>query len=272
MFSSSSILTAVILLVADLWSSMVTTSDQVSTSSGILSGILNGSVNVFLGIPYSKPPVGDLRWKTALPIDGSRTEINATQFGAACGQLGASLGIFLEAGISTLVTELSEDCLFLNIWAPRGAYQLPVIVFVHGGGYMSRTSNQTMYYGQHIALTGRAIFITLNYRLNILGFPSSVPVEGIDQNVGITDVRLALEWVAKNIAHFSGDPSRMIITGESSGAHMTEVLLFAYKNNPIVSGQIASFIRAGGNFNVHRHSFPPDANISRGPAKVGSVR
>jgi carboxylesterase type B len=175
-----------------------------------------------------------------LPINASGTDVNATQFGAACGQLSASLGVFLKAGISTLPTKQSEDCLFLNIWAPHGGKQLPVIVFIHGGGYLSGSSNETMYYGEHIVSTGRAVYITLNYRLNILGFPSTTPIDGIDQNVGITDIRLALEWLVENIGQFGGDPSRMIITGESAGAHASHVLLFAYEKNPIVSGQIAA--------------------------------
>jgi carboxylesterase type B len=240
MFSTSQILTTVTLLITGPWAYTVIASPRVFTTSGILNGVSNGSVSVFLGVPYSQPPVGNLRWRTALPINASGTEVNATQFGAACGQLSASLGVFLEAGIATLPTKQSEECLFLNIWAPQGGSQLPVIIFVHGGGYLSDSSNDTMYYGQPIASTGRAIFVSLNYRLNIMGFPSTTPVDGIDQNVGITDVRLALEWLVKNVAQFGGDPSRMIITGESSGAHMTEVLLFAYENHPIVSGQIAS--------------------------------
>jgi len=213
---------------------------QISTTSGILNGFSNSSVNVFLGVPYSQPAIGNLRWKTALPANASGTEVDATKFGAACLQLSSPLDVFLEAGISTMPTKQSEDCLFLNIWAPQNGFQLPVIVFIHGGGYLSGSSNETMYSGQHIASTGRAVFINLNYRLNIMGFPSTTPINGIDQNVGITDVRLALEWLAKNVAQFGGDPSRMIITGESSGAHMTEVLLFAYEKNPMVIGQIGA--------------------------------
>jgi carboxylesterase type B len=97
-----------------------------------------------------------------------------------------------------------------------------------------------MYRGEPIASTGRAIFVTLNYRLNIWGFPSTFPIDGIDQNIGITDVRLALEWIVENIANFGGDPSQMTIAGESSGAHLAELLLFAYDKNPIVIGQIGA--------------------------------
>jgi carboxylesterase type B len=239
--SPSTILSyTIVLFIAIHWSSTVVASPRVSTTSGILNGALNGSVNVFLGVPYSQPPVGHLRWKAALPVNRSGTEVDATQFGAACGQFYVSLGVFLEAGISTLPTKQSEDCLFLNLWAPKGGRKLPVIVFLHGGGYLSGSSNETMYRGEPIASTGRAIFVTLNYRLNIWGFPSTVPIDGIDQNIGITDVRLALEWIAENIANFGGDPSQMTIAGESSGAHLAELLLFAYDKNPIVTGQIAA--------------------------------
>lgn len=223
-----------------LWVSATSAYPRVSTTSGILNGVSNGSVNVFLGVPYSQPPIGNLRWRTALPINASGTEVNATKFGPACGQLSASLGVFLRAGISTLPTKESEDCLFLNIWAPKHGTQLPVIIFLHGGGYLSGSSNETMYSGEYLASTGRAIFVSLNYRLNIFGFPSTTPIDGIDQNTGITDARLALHWLVKNIAQFGGDPSRMIITGESSGAHMADTLLFAYETDPIVYGEIIS--------------------------------
>lgn len=242
MLFSFQILCIMIILISGPWTSMAIPSPQprISTTSGILNGFSNGSVNVFLGVPYSQPPVGNLRWRTALPANAPGIEIDATQFGAACLQFSAPLDVFLEAGISTMPTKQSEDCLFLNIWAPQSGRQLPVIVFIHGGGYLSDSSNDTMYSGQHIASTGRAIFVNLNYRLNIMGFPSTTAIDSINQNVGITDVRLALEWLAKNVAQFGGDPSHMIITGESSGAHMTEVLLFAYEKNPIIIGQIGA--------------------------------
>ena len=111
-----SLTASVIFLITGPWVSAVVASPRprVITTSGILNGISNGSVDVFLGVRYSEPPVGDLRWRTALPVDASGIEVNATQFGAACGQYETTLDIFLKAGISTLPTKQSEDCLFLK--------------------------------------------------------------------------------------------------------------------------------------------------------------
>jgi hypothetical protein len=96
-----------------------------------------------------------------------------------------------------------------------------------------------MYHGDHVAETGRAIFVSINYRLNIWGFPSSTPVDGLDQNIGIADVRLAIEWVATNIAQFGGDPAQIIFSGQSAGAGIGEELLYAFEKDPIFVGQIA---------------------------------
>ena len=215
---------------------------RVSTTSGVLSGSSTDNISTFLGVPYAQPPIGDLRWKTALPINSSRTAFDATQFGAGCGQLvvpGNPSSVYSTANIETLPTNQSEDCLSLNIWAPKNAKRLPVIIFVHGGGYQSGVSSTTMYHGDHVAETGRAIFVSINYRLNIWGFPSSTPVDGLDQNIGITDVRLAIEWVATNIAQFGGDPAQIIFSGQSAGATIGEQLLYAFDKDPIFVGQIA---------------------------------
>ena len=227
-------LNAILLAAASL---ATVTSSRVSTTSGILNGFTEKNVDVFLGVPYGRPPVGELRWRHALPVDASGTEVNATKFGPGCGQL---LMGGVPSSIADLPAEESEDCLSLNIWAPNGGKHLPVIVFVAGGGYQVGTSSSPIYDGHHIAMTGRAIFVTLNYRLNIWGFPSTTPTDGIDQNVGITDARLAVEWVAKNIGKFGGDPSRIIFSGQSAGAHLVNAHMYAYEKNPIATGQISA--------------------------------
>jgi carboxylesterase type B len=169
-------------------------------------------------------------------VNVSGTEVNTTKFGPGCGQL-VIPGIPWSSPLLPSVE--SEDCLSLNIWAPRDGNHLPILVFAPGGGYQLGTSSSPSYDGHHIAKTGRAIFVSLNYRLNIFGFPSTTPIPSeIDQNVGITDSRLAVEWIAKNIAQFGGDPSRIIITGQSAGAHLINTHVYAYENNPIAAGQI----------------------------------
>jgi carboxylesterase type B len=169
------------------------------------------------------------------------TEVNATKFGPGCGQL-VTLGLPIPwSSPPFLPSSESEDCLSLNIWAPRDGKHLPILVFAPGGGYLIGTSSSPIYDGHHIAKTGRAIFVSLYYRLDIWGFPSTTPIPGeIDQNVGITDSRLAVEWVAKNIAQLGGDPSRIIIAGHSAGAHLFNTHVYAYEKNPIAAGQIAA--------------------------------
>lgn len=222
---------------------LASASIRVSTTSGILNGFLtHKNVSTFLGVPYGQPPVGDLRWRTALPVNASGIEVNATQFGPGCGQLLVPGwgSVYADANITPLPLTQSEDCLSLNIWVPRGAKKLPVIMFVYGGGYQSGSSNIPMYAGHHIASTGRAIFVTLNYRMNIWGFPSTTPVGGIDQNPGNTDVRLAIEWVAQNIAQFGGNPAQITIAGQSSGAALVEAQMYVFEKDPIVVGQIVA--------------------------------
>jgi carboxylesterase type B len=231
---------ATFLLALSSASSVSSRVPRVSTTSGILSGSSTDNVNTFLGVPYAQPPIGDLRWKTALPINSSRTAFDATRFGAGCGQLliPGYASVFSTANITLLPTNQSEDCLSLNIWAPKNAKRLPVIIFVHGGGYQYGVSSTAMYHGDHVAETGRAIFVSINYRLNIWGFPSSTPVDGFEQNIGITDVRLAIEWVATNIAQFGGDPAQIIFSGQSAGAGIGEQLLYAFEKDSIFVGQI----------------------------------
>lgn len=213
------------------------TPSGISTTSGILHGLSNNNFTAFLGIPYAQPPVGNLRWRTALPIDSSGIEVSATRFGPACGQLavpGSAATAFSK--IVPLPSNQSEDCLFLNVWVPRTGRNLPVIVFVHGGGF--QTGSAEPYDGSHISSTGRAIFVSMNYRLNIWGFPATNPVDGVDQNIAISDARLAILWVAQNIKQFGGDPTRIILTGHSAGAALVDAHMYAYKENPVAIGHI----------------------------------
>jgi carboxylesterase type B len=241
MFFSRRILTIAISFFADghLISGARTPSGPgISTTSGNLHGLSTGNITTFLGIRYAQPPVGNLRWRTALPSNTSEIiEVNATRFGSACGQLavpGSAASAFGK--IVPIPSNESEDCLFLNIWAPRNGQKLPVIVFIHGGGF--QTGSAEAYGGDHIASTGRAIFVSINYRLNIWGFPSTIPVDGVDQNIAISDARLAIKWVAQNIRQFGGDPARIILTGHSAGAALVDAYVYAYDKKPIVVGHI----------------------------------
>jgi para-nitrobenzyl esterase len=135
---------------------------RLPTTSGILHGFTSNDINTFLGVPYAQPPVGDLRWKSALPISKPGTPFDATQFGAGCGQLlvPGYGSVYAAHNITPLPTNQSEDCLSLNIWAPQTSKKLPVIIFVYGGAYQTGVSSTPMYHGDHFAETGRAIFVS----------------------------------------------------------------------------------------------------------------
>jgi para-nitrobenzyl esterase len=162
----------------------------------------------YRGIPYALPPVADLRWAPPQPYPRWRHLRPATSFGAICPQDGVATGD-------------SEDCLFLNIWTPRAAVErderLPVMVFIHGGYFVYGAGSLPLYDGSYLAASGNVVVVTLNYRLGSLGF-LAVPELGLTGNYGILDQRLALRWVAKNIAAFGGDPRKVTIFGESAGA------------------------------------------------------
>ncbi|MFZ4614807.1 MAG: carboxylesterase/lipase family protein [Rectinemataceae bacterium] len=169
---------------------------------------------VWKGVPYARPPVGELRWKAPrppLPWDGVRV---ADSFGNQALQSVPFIG---PMG--------SEDCLYLNIWRPQSAeVTLPVYVFVHGGGNSIGTSSYADYHGQVVASAGNMVYVSINYRLGVFGwFHSPQLAEGespedASGNYGTLDIIQALKWVRQNIAAFGGDPERVTLAGESAGA------------------------------------------------------
>jgi para-nitrobenzyl esterase len=187
-----------------------------------IQGSIAGSSRQFLGIPYAKPPVGDLRWKAPQPPDPWTGVRDATQFGKRCAQLKSDT---LQNAPSN-----DEDCLYLNVWtpspAPKGA--LPVMVWIHGGGNVNGSTNEPVpflnsglfYSGEFLAENHGVVVVSLNYRLGLFGFfehPDLV-AEGSSGNQGLLDQRLALTWVHDNIASFGGDPGNVTIFGESAGS------------------------------------------------------
>jgi carboxylesterase type B len=179
------------------------------------------SLYSYSGIPYALPPVADLRWAPPKPYPRWRQLRHATSFGAVCPQDG--------------VDNDSEDCLFLNIWAPRAAVErrhqrLPVMVFIHGGYFVFGAGSDPLFDGSYLAASGNVVVVTLNYRLGSLGF-LAVSELGLTGNFGIRDQRMALRWVAENIAAFGGDPRKVTIFGESAGAMSVGLHLFSIPAN-----------------------------------------
>jgi para-nitrobenzyl esterase len=196
----------------------------VQTESGAVRGA-NGTVagvRAFKGIPFAAPPVGDLRWRAPQPAAAWKGTLDATHFGAICPQLLHHPGSisYFDAGPQTL----SEDCLTLNVWtAARGASdKLPVMVWIHGGGFDHGSSMEKYYWSDDLAHKG-AVVVTFNYRVGALGFLAHPELSAESDhhtsgNYGLLDQIAALEWVRRNIAAFGGDPNNVTIFGQSAGA------------------------------------------------------
>jgi para-nitrobenzyl esterase len=182
-------------------------------------------VATYKGIPYAKPPVGDLRWRAPVPASGWTGVRDASAYGAACIQPPSSpTGLYYGGMAAT-----SEDCLTLNVWAPVGARKLPVMVWIHGGALVGGSSSEPLYDGVKLARQG-IVLVSINYRLGLLGFLahpalSAESPQHLSGNYGLLDQIAALHWVRDNIAAFGGDPAKVTIAGESAGGLSVIALL-----------------------------------------------
>jgi len=193
----------------------------VNTQFGQVQGSLNGTVNQFLGIPFAKPPVDSLRWKAPLNPDPWTGILVTNNFAPECPQKKFNQGSTADTIIG------NEDCLYLNIWSPQLSGSLPVMVFIHGGGNQQGSAGEVnggtqMYFGKNMSERGNVIVVTIQYRLGPLGFlvhPGLEPENpnNVSGNYAVLDQILALNWIQNNIASFGGDPSRVMIFGESAG-------------------------------------------------------
>jgi para-nitrobenzyl esterase len=201
----------------------------VKTEKGKVTGktINDGKVKAFLGLPYAAPPVGDLRWKAPEPPAKWKGERDATKFGAHCAQnmVFADM-IFQDAGPS-------EDCLFLNVYSPADATdksKLPVMFWIHGGGYSGGASSEPRHNGDFLPLKG-VVLVTINYRLGVFGFLATSDLakeaNGAAGNYALMDMVSALQWVKGNIKKFGGDPGNVTIFGESAGSFAVSTLMAA---------------------------------------------
>jgi len=189
----------------------------VDTDHGPVTGVALGTSRVFLGIPYAAPPIDDLRWKP--PVDAApwTDALDATTRGPECPQLAALGGKY--------VTFADEDCLTINVWTPAKSSTgpRPVLVWIHGGGYVIGSGGDEAYDGQRFSEASDAIVVTFNYRLGPLGFLALPELDGEDAAhpasgaYGLEDQRAALAWVKANAAAFGGDPTRITAFGESAG-------------------------------------------------------
>ncbi|HEV2580527.1 MAG TPA: carboxylesterase/lipase family protein [Ktedonobacteraceae bacterium] len=194
----------------------------VQTQYGKMQGIQEGAVYSWKGIPYAKPPLGELRFRPPQPLEAWSDIRQATQFGPVAMQ---SPAIEKLAGRRLA---MSEDCLTLNIWSPEADEKLrPVLVWIHGGGF--EIGSGSFHDGTPLAAMGDVVVVTFNYRLGAFGFLHLAEIGGEafagSGNCGLLDQVAALEWVHNNIAVFGGDPQRVTVFGESAGAMSIAVLL-----------------------------------------------
>ena len=199
----------------------------VNTASGPVTGVLLEEVAAFKGIPYATPPLGDLRWAGPQAVTPWTEPLAADDFCSDCMQV---------TGPEDLQTALSEDCLGINVWRPYGEVMidalLPVLVWIHGGGYVGGGSSIPWFDGSAFARQGM-VFVSFNYRLGRFGFfaPSAL-IDNTDApyaNYGYLDQIAALRWVQENITAFGGDPTRVTVMGESAGgASVIHLMTSAY--------------------------------------------
>jgi para-nitrobenzyl esterase len=227
--------------------STVALSAQASTSVRIESGPIQGQaaagVIAFKGIPYAQPPVGALRWRAPQPVQPWTAVRAATQYGADCmqhpfGGDAAPLGV-----------KPAEDCLYLNVWRPAASADkpLPVMVWIHGGGFVNGGSSPAMYDGSGFAKSG-VVLVSLNYRLGRFGFfahpalTAANPGNEMLGNYGYMDQLAALQWVQRNIQAFGGDPANVTLFGESAGGASALALM----TTPLARGLFQKVIVQSG--------------------------
>jgi para-nitrobenzyl esterase len=229
--------------------------DAVKVETGRVKGTLEDGLSVFRGIPYAAPPVGNLRWRPPQPAAKWKGIRMATEYGRACMQV--------NAAISNLPAP-SEDCLFVNVWTPakRASERLPVMVWIHGGGFTAGTPAEQLYHGEWLAQKG-VVVVSVGYRLGVFGFLAHPALSAesehhVSGNYGLLDMIAALQWVQTNIAGFGGNPGRVTIFGESAGAIAVSQLCAS----PLAKGLFhAAISESGGSFGPVRDGGGPGENM-----------
>lgn len=221
-----------------IYSQTVPSSTTVKVDGGIVEGTIENGIIIFRGIPFAAPTVGDLRWRPPQPVKKWDGVLKADKFGPACPQANLPMLGYINYG-------MSEDCLYLNIWKPATSTdeKLPVIVWIHGGGFLLGSSSQSVTTGEQLAKNG-VILVSIAYRLGPLGFLSLPELSAeseshISGNYGLLDQIAALRWVQNNIQAFGGDPSCVTIFGQSAGGFSVSMLAASPKAKGLFHRAIA---------------------------------
>lgn len=217
------------------------------TTLGDLAGVAQGRTDAFLGIRYAAPPTGALRWRAPQPIGPWQGVKPATAFGHSCWQAVTPQGFGPWTHEYVTQGDISEDCLFLNLWTPAHATgKLPVLVWIYGGGFNSGSGALPIYDGRALAARG-IVVVNLNYRVGVFGFLAHPDLTkeaggGPNANFGLQDMVAALKWVRANIAAFHGDPAQVTIAGQSAGSMAVHDLIAS----PLAKGLFARAIGESG--------------------------
>lgn len=197
----------------------------VPVDGGQIDGIqLTGGIDAWLGVPFAAPPLRELRWQPPQPVKPWAGTYHADRYAPECLQpLRGSTQNHYFGNEAT-----SEDCLYLNIWAPKGAKKAPVIVWIYGGGFNIGSASMANYSGEPLARAG-VVRVNLAYRVGPLGFLAHPDLSresgyGGSGNYGLMDQIAGLQWIKRNIAKFGGDPENVTIVGQSAGAMSVALL------------------------------------------------
>jgi para-nitrobenzyl esterase len=213
---------------------------QTKIENGTIEGNYDtkSGLQLYLGVPFAKPPVGDLRWKAPVPPENWKGVLQTKAFGPRPVQA------IVFGDMNSRSNGISEDCLYLNVWTPakRNTAGLPVLVYFYGGGFVAGDGSEPRYDGASMAKKGMVV-VTVNYRLGIFGFfahpelskEASYKASG---NYGLLDQNLGLKWVQKNITAFGGDPKKVTIAGESAGSISVSAQMASPLSKNLIAGAI----------------------------------
>jgi para-nitrobenzyl esterase len=213
---------------------------QTTVENGVIEGNYDTKTGIqtYFGVPFAKPPVGELRWKAPQPLENWKGIKSTKQFEAR------PMQTVVFGDMNSRSNGVSEDCLYLNVWTPakRNTKDLPVLVYFYGGGNVAGDASEPRYDGESMAKKG-VVVVTCNYRLNIFGFlahpelSAEAPYKA-SGNYGMLDQAAALKWVQKNIAAFGGDPKKVTIAGESAGSIGVSCQMASPLSRNLIAGAI----------------------------------